>query len=527
MSIANEINRIKAAKESLKNAINAKGGNLNTELLDDYAAAVANLPTGGGSSADLSFVTAKAEDILTGKIGADVNGNPVHGTIPEMTVEVTEDKITVPVGYNKMQREFELNTGETVEIEYGYIDENGEFQPVDLSGETPVISGNPVAVDNAGFYDIPADEADYTTELDEPEPEPEPEPDRTNFLTLTASEPNSTVKLTLPNGNPETSGLMYRTDVNSNFVKYEKDQTITLSKAGDYVQFWNTKEELSNEKSYVKFVMTGSISASGNIQSMLNFSEEVKDYCYQGMFADCTSLTTAPELPATTLKMSCYKDMFADCTSLTTAPELPATTLDYTCYQGMFANCTSLTTAPELPATTLRNGCCQVMFRGCTSLTTAPELPATRLAESCYSYMFADCTSLTTAPELPATTLRMSCYQGMFANCTSLTTAPELPATTLDESCYKDMFRYCTSLTTAPELPATRLDERCYYGMFFGCSLLSIIKVAFKAWDEYDYATMLWLDLVPSTGTFYKPSALPEIYDEDHIPSGWTVVNID
>ena len=34
------------------------------------------------------------------------------------------------------------------------------------------------------------------------------------------------------------------------------------------------------------------------------------------MFYGCTSLTTAPALPATTLAESCYECMFADCTSL-------------------------------------------------------------------------------------------------------------------------------------------------------------------------------------------------------------------
>ena len=34
----------------------------------------------------------------------------------------------------------------------------------------------------------------------------------------------------------------------------------------------------------------------------------------------------------------------------------------------MFYGCTSLTTAPELPATTLVNSCYDSMFRGCTSL---------------------------------------------------------------------------------------------------------------------------------------------------------------
>ena len=83
------------------------------------------------------------------------------------------------------------------------------------------------------------------------------------------------------------------------------------------------------------------------------------------MFYGCTSLTTAPSLPATTLAISCYGYMFYGCTSLTTAPSLPATTLANYCYRSMFYGCTSLTTAPSLPATTLANVCYGYMFQGC------------------------------------------------------------------------------------------------------------------------------------------------------------------
>ena len=90
------------------------------------------------------------------------------------------------------------------------------------------------------------------------------------------------------------------------------------------------------------------------------------------------------------------------------------------CYSYMFSGCSNLTTAPELPATTLARECYSYMFRFCTNLTTAPELPATTLADYCYSYMFSDCIRLTQAPELPATTLARECYSYMFNNCTSL-----------------------------------------------------------------------------------------------------------
>ena len=86
--------------------------------------------------------------------------------------------------------------------------------------------------------------------------------------------------------------------------------------------------------------------------------------------------------------------MFQGCSSLTTAPELPATTLATMCYFSMFYNCTGLTTAPELPAITLSSECYRFMFYGCSSLTTAPELPATTLTTYCYNYMFGNCSNL-------------------------------------------------------------------------------------------------------------------------------------
>ena len=60
------------------------------------------------------------------------------------------------------------------------------------------------------------------------------------------------------------------------------------------------------------------------------------------MFAECTSLVEAPELPATELAEGCYGDMFSRCTSLTKAPILPAPTLVMYCYQGMFMFCENL-----------------------------------------------------------------------------------------------------------------------------------------------------------------------------------------
>ena len=115
------------------------------------------------------------------------------------------------------------------------------------------------------------------------------------------------------------------------------------------------------------------------------------------MFTNCTSLTTAPELPAESLADNCYNEMFSGCTKLTNLPELP----DYFqflatgCFKGMFQYCTSLETAPELTAYQLGEYCCQNMFYGCTSLETAPMLHVVfSLAADCFAGMFYNCTKL-------------------------------------------------------------------------------------------------------------------------------------
>ena len=154
------------------------------------------------------------------------------------------------------------------------------------------------------------------------------------------------------------------------------------------------------------FSSTGQFDVEGNVMSML-FGSDFEDktdltgynYAFRYLFRTDTNIINASgmTLPATTLAnycYSCYSYMFYNCSSLTTAPELPATTLADSCYYAMFYGCTNLTTAPELPATTLTNSCYQSMFQGCSSLTTAPVLSATTLATYCYRYMFVNCSSL-------------------------------------------------------------------------------------------------------------------------------------
>lgn len=317
-------------------------------------------------------------------------------------------------------------------------------------------------------------------------------------LTLTALEDNSTVKINFSN-------FQYRTTDQTDWTDYTRQSEITVN-SGKYVQFRGKPTSTHTYVSQSFTMETGSFDASGNVMSLL-YGHEMGNNAFSGLFKNCANLKSASALllPATTLTSRCYVMMFSNCTSLTTAPELPAENLAYYCYNQMFYKCTSLTAAPELPAE--------------------------NLAENCYCQMFDGC-SLTTAPELPAENLARNCYNGMFQNCTLLTSVPAtLPATTMAYSCYNSMFRNCTSLETAPTLPAiTDGEYRCLYSMFDGCKKLKSVTVNFTSWPSGTGSTGGWLRdagaEVSGPKTFRCPNNLNmSTRDNDHVPSGWNVVN--
>ena len=121
----------------------------------------------------------------------------------------------------------------------------------------------------------------------------------------------------------------------------------------------------------VSWVLSAKAGCTGNIQTLFDWENpptNVDSYAFNGMFYNCTNLTTAPSLPATSITTCSYWYMFYGCTSLKVAPELPAKTLAFGCYYSMFEGCTSLETAPELPATTLNEQCYRFLFKGCSKL---------------------------------------------------------------------------------------------------------------------------------------------------------------
>jgi hypothetical protein len=221
-------------------------------------------------------------------------------------------------------------------------------------------------------------------------------------VTFTAEEDNSSIGLSRLSTNQT---LEYSLD-RSNWSNMSTSTNISLNN-GDKVYVRGMLSADNTDSNCTRFEMSGKIAASGNCNAIWNYQDlnaPLKKYCGCSMFHNCTSLTTAPELPATELAEGCYWNMFGDCSSLVAAPELPATTLATECYMGMFAGCTSLTTAPVLPAATLAKSCYDNMFKGCTNLNYIKCLATDISAANCTYYWISGVSSTGTFVKHPNST---------------------------------------------------------------------------------------------------------------------------
>lgn len=117
MSIATEITRLDTAKANLKTSINAKGGTITNETLDDYYLAVDNLA--GGTPTD---GTAVAGDILATKTA--YSGNPASKITGTMTnrgevdtaITIKTQVVTIAQGYHNGSGTTQISATEQAKI---------------------------------------------------------------------------------------------------------------------------------------------------------------------------------------------------------------------------------------------------------------------------------------------------------------------------------------------------------------------------------------------------------------------------
>ena len=281
------------------------------------------------------------------------------------------------------------------------------------------------------------------------------------YVTFTA-EAEQKFKMTTT-GNYDLSGKFQYSVNEGKWENVVKDEEVTFGGTNGNLRLRgiNKNGTATDDSNYSTITFTGDnvkVACTGDIRTLLDYKTyKTVDtsnarFCY--LFIYCQVLTSAPQLPATTLASKCYSYMFSSCTSLESAPALPAKTLAYSCYQSMFNLCKNLTSAPALlPATTLADNCYYYMFNGCTNLKSAPELSATTLAAYCCSYMFSDCKKLTSAPALSATTLADDCYRMMFYGCSNLSSVTMLaPSDQISRSSFTNWLHNAGTTATSRTL---------------------------------------------------------------------------
>lgn len=220
------------------------------------------------------------------------------------------------------------------------------------------------------------------------------------YLCFTANESNTTISM-VSYGTYDTLPQLEFSFDGINWNNFIIDSTIvTLQNPGQKAYFRGNNESLGygtgqSATCYVYFTMTGSAAVSGNVMSLLDKScqltEITVEHAFDSLFKRCP-ITTAPELPATTLTDGCYKSMFSYCDKLINVPELPATTLPAYCYSNMFLNCTSITVVPPQMATNVATAAYYMMFQGCTALTEVQDVAFGQPGLS--SSMFRNCSAL-------------------------------------------------------------------------------------------------------------------------------------
>ena len=210
-----------------------------------------------------------------------------------------------------------------------------------------------------------------------------------NYLKFTAEQDNSTVRfchLTSASTKWDTScDIEYSLDAGQTWTDYgvivDHSGTLITLASGKSVYFRsNTVRKFGGVNNTttvsgnnVVFKMTGKIRADGSLNSLIDKSAtcdciNTVAFCY--LFSACTSLTKAPELPATSIGGHSYYYMFRGCTSLIDASILlPTKCVPAYAYEGMFYGCSNLKYGPFINANFfVPTYSFRYMFYNCTKL---------------------------------------------------------------------------------------------------------------------------------------------------------------
>ena len=521
MSIATEIVRLRTAKSELFAAITSKGAVLDADQsISEYADAVNTIEVKTGPDIDLTGITVTPDTLLEGFAAIDGSGVRVTGNIKRVSLQQDGNTVSIAKGYTE---------GGSITVEGG--SDSGDTTPA-----TVTVDGNVVTI-TAGVIEA------QTVEIPESEVT-ETENQITvgigylgEELTVTKGSSSSVEYGYINNSqnfqlydmsvNPPAAAGSPRSLVLKTFVMPEDPPVQTV----DYLRIIGGIDGNDARSVTQTEDVTGTVTFTGanpNTFDMKYFDDN--DGEWKDIQIDTPiSLTAAPArasmLPEgkgakiLDIKGTLGNDTDHQCRIVFTGFECgyidwsdSARTGNYifellgpvsALHQG----------AEQLPSYALRGFLQDTSVYGWTLF----PYNGDGTKDSYYQH-YSD------ANPFANVTLSTECFAYMFAG-SEVVVPVELPAETLPEKCYFHM--YDGARIAEMDMGALTLGSYSCAYMFNNCQYLSKLKVHFTEWSDDNHATENWVSGVKSSGTFYKPKALPEIFDESHIPVGWTVVNYE
>lgn len=192
-------------------------------------------------------------------------------------------------------------------------------------------------------------------------------------FTITAEEPGAAVRLYSTEVDIDNERVIkYKVSNSAEWVDYKKGTVITLANVGDTVKFKNKTDKWNSSRTErLRFNITKKFSVSGNIRSLVNYSNNLHESSFRNLFFNESNLIHARDLiiDGENVGSYCFAYMFSGCVNLITAPLcISVKKGGEGAFEGMLQGCSNIRKSPKIEITSLWRGCLRDMLNGCTML---------------------------------------------------------------------------------------------------------------------------------------------------------------
>ena len=331
-------------------------------------------PTGATltySSSDTSIATVDSNGVITavakGTATITITAQAFQDNTNHIYYNTTSKTVSVECAYPTQQivitnstpseainpnDTFDLNASTTpTGITLTYSSSDTSVATVNSNGViTGVATGTTTITITAQGFDDDVNKVHYNTtsktvtvEVQEATPTPAWDDD---FLTIEALNAETTIQLK----NPSNKNIWYRKDNQTEYTKIPtRDTSITIENANGYIKLYGDNEGVGTNSNATAFNIYCQMNCNcyGKVTSLLSSGcpETISStYTFSRLFRQSLIVDASGLILPNNVTANCYYQMFYACTSLTQAPQLPATSLAEGCYYQMFYACSNLST---------------------------------------------------------------------------------------------------------------------------------------------------------------------------------------